>query len=130
MSCLDRLLEAIASYNGINDKSKLSALLAATFGLTRDRSVFYCDDFAIRFSSSANKNFSNTVLSLSNLQKVDHLPFLRLEPPPNLFKGLRRLGQINRKPAIRRRRAPYPPAYRSAVIRTRRLVKSDITAAA
>src|SRR3954470_11430634 len=76
MSNLVRLLDAVASHNGINDKSRLSALLSAQFGLTRDRSVFYCDDFAIRFSSSAGAAFSNTVLSLSNLKKVDHLPFL------------------------------------------------------
>jgi hypothetical protein len=33
-------------------------------------------DFAIRFSSAAGMSFSNTVLSLSNLKKVDNLPFL------------------------------------------------------
>jgi len=76
MSRLSQLLEAIASHNGINDKSRLSALLAEQFGLTQDRSVSYCEDFAIRFSAAAGKSFSNTVLSLSNLKKVDHLPFL------------------------------------------------------
>ena len=40
------------------------------------RQVYYCADFAIRFSSSKNESFSNTVLSLSNLQKVDDRPFI------------------------------------------------------
>jgi len=76
MSKLDQLLAAIASHHGINDKSRLADILAAQFSLTKDRSVFYCDEFAIRFSSAAGMSFSNTVLSLSNLKKVDHLPFL------------------------------------------------------
>ena len=76
MSTLKQLLEMIEAHSGINDKSKLAALISARFGLTRDRSVFYCEDFAIRFSSAAGLSFSNTVLSLSNLKKVDHLPFM------------------------------------------------------
>ena len=76
MSTLKQLLEMIEAHSGINDKSKLAALISARFGLTKDRSVFYCEDFAIRFSSAAGLSFSNTVLSLSNLKKVDHLPFM------------------------------------------------------
>ena len=76
MSTLKQLLEMIDTHSGINNKSKLAALISARFGLTKDRSVFYCEDFAIRFSSAAGLSFSNTVLSLSNLKKVDHLPFM------------------------------------------------------
>ena len=76
MSTLKQLLEMIDTHSGINNKSKLVALISARFGLTKDRSVFYCEDFAIRFSSAAGLSFSNTVLSLSNLKKVDHLPFM------------------------------------------------------
>ncbi len=76
MSKLDQLREVIAIHHGINDKSKLADILAAQFGLTKDRSVFYCEEFAIRFNSATGMRFSNTVLSLSNLKKVDHLPFL------------------------------------------------------
>lgn len=53
MNKLNQLLEAIASHHGINDKSRLADILVAEFGLTKDRSVFYCAEFAIRFSSSA-----------------------------------------------------------------------------
>ena len=73
---LQPLIEELAAHNGINDKSRLSRTIAAKFCLTKDRSVFYCPDFAIRFSSSANSCFSNTVLSLSNLKKYDDRPFI------------------------------------------------------
>lgn len=45
------------------------------FHLTRDRSVYYCDEFAVRFCYTKNGSFSNVVLSLSTLQKYDHIPF-------------------------------------------------------
>ena len=76
MSKLKQLLEVIESHSGIKDKSKLAAIISARFDLTKDRSTFYCEDFAIRFSSAAGMSFSNTVPSLSNLKKVDHLPFV------------------------------------------------------
>lgn len=76
MSKLSELLTFLAACHGISDKAKLTKQVAEKFGLTRDRSVYYCDDFAIRFSSGAGPSFSNTVLSLSNLKKLDHLPFL------------------------------------------------------
>lgn len=46
------------------------------FNLTQDRKVFYSPDFAIRFSKSKRKRMSNTVLSLSTLQKYDNEPFI------------------------------------------------------
>ena len=70
------LLDFIAAQNGIADKSQLMRLVVDKFHLTKDRSVFYCSDFAIRFSSSAGRNFGNTVLSLSCLQKYDDRPFI------------------------------------------------------
>lgn len=73
---LKQLLELINNNHGINDKGKLSKLVVNRFKLVKDRSVFYCKDFAIRFSSSRNKDFGNTVLSLSHLQKFDDRPFI------------------------------------------------------
>jgi hypothetical protein len=75
-NAVDSVASFVATHNGINDKAKLRDLLVKEFALTRDRSVFYCADFAIRFSSANSPNFSNTVLSLSNLQKYDDRPFL------------------------------------------------------
>lgn len=70
------LLDLINTHDGINDKTRLTRIVADKFSLTQDRSVYYCTDFAIRFSSSQKEGFSNTVLSLSNLQKIDDRPFL------------------------------------------------------
>jgi hypothetical protein len=76
MSNLNEIIDFVASHRRINDKAKLTRLVVERFGLTQDRSVYYCEDFAIRFSSGSGPSFSNTVLSLSNLKKVDHIPFL------------------------------------------------------
>ena len=46
------------------------------FKLTKDRSVYYSKHFSVRFSYSSSLGFSNTVISLSNLQKYDDLPFI------------------------------------------------------
>lgn len=73
---LAALIKLIHDNDGINDKARLARVVAETFGLTKDRSVYYCDNYAIRFSSSATRNFGNTVLSLSNLHKFDNRPFI------------------------------------------------------
>lgn len=75
-SVLDSLISFVRRHNGINDKARLCELVVAEFGLIRDRSVYYCAEFAIRFSSAASSSFSNTVLSLSNLRKFDDRPFV------------------------------------------------------
>lgn len=73
---LQPLLAIVEDNNGINDKARLTKIIVSNFNLTKDRSVFYCREFAIRFSSSNSASFSNTVLSLSNLQKVDDRPVI------------------------------------------------------
>ena len=75
-SRLQDFVRFVGERNGINDKVALSREVAAEFSLTKDRSVFYCADFAVRFSASTSANFGNTVLSLSNLKKVDDTPFI------------------------------------------------------
>lgn len=76
MSKLSDLLSFVSSHHGINDKDKLTKLIVEKFGLIKDRKVYYCEGFAIRFSKGAGSRFANTILSLSNLKKVDHIPFL------------------------------------------------------
>ena len=71
-----KLIDFLRQHDGINDKTKLAKLVLDNFNLTKDRSVYYCKDFVVRFSSSARQNFGNTVLSLSNLQKFDDRPFI------------------------------------------------------
>lgn len=73
---LSPLIKLIRENDGINDKARLARIVTETFGLTKDRSVYCCADYAIRFSSSASRNFGNTVLSLSNLRKYDDRPFI------------------------------------------------------
>lgn len=70
------IINFILAQHGIGDKLKLIKRVQKKFGLTKDRSVFYSEHYAIRFSSSSSNNFSNTVISLSNLQKYDDQPFL------------------------------------------------------
>lgn len=73
---LQDLFTLIRNYDGINNKARLTRIVSDAFQLTKDRSVYYCPNFAIRFSSSAGPSFGNTVLSLSNLRKYDGRPFI------------------------------------------------------
>lgn len=58
-----------------HNKEIVQAQVVEKFNLTQDRKIFYCDHFAVRFSYTKNsKSFSNTILSLSALQKYDHIP--------------------------------------------------------
>lgn len=71
----EELIAYLRECDGINDKEALAKRVTAKFGLTKDRSVFYCQHYAIRFSASASTSFGNTVASLSHLQKFDDRPF-------------------------------------------------------
>ena len=73
---VNKLIKLLQEKNGINDKAKLASLVASHFKLIKDRSVFYCENFAVRFSASANQHFGNTVASLSKLHKFDDRPFI------------------------------------------------------
>jgi len=75
-SNLTGIIKFIESKNAIKDKNKLTKLVSRRFKLIRDRSVYYNDEFAIRICKSARPNLSNTILSLSNLRKVDDRPFI------------------------------------------------------
>ena len=70
------ILAQFINNNCLKDKSLLSSSVQKKFNLVKDRSVFYCEWFAIRFCSAAAKRFSNTVLALSALQKYDSIPFI------------------------------------------------------
>lgn len=73
---LYELFNFIAKLDGKTDKITLQIQVQKKFSLIKDRSVFYTHTFAIRFSTSKSTNFSNTIISLSNLQKYDDLPFI------------------------------------------------------
>lgn len=84
MTRLSELLEFVGANHAINDKDTLAELISKKFCLTKDRKVYYCEDFAVRFSQAPGASFANTVLSLSNLKKVDHIPFLVCLVTPKL----------------------------------------------
>lgn len=73
---LAQLVSFIGQYHGINDKTALSCLVQARFTLIRDRSVFFCPDYAVRFCKAQSRSFSNTVISLSVIQKYDDRPIV------------------------------------------------------
>ena len=65
------------------DKSTVITECKERFQLVKDRSVFACKAFAVRFSWSKSGSFSNTILSLSHLQKYDDRPFFVVLIVPN-----------------------------------------------
>lgn len=75
-SAIDAFISFINENDGITDKDALSKKAQIKFQLTQDRSVFYGQDYAVRFCKSNKKTFSNTILSLSSLQKYDKYPFI------------------------------------------------------
>jgi hypothetical protein len=58
------------------NKQQLIQYIQLRFELTKDRSVFYNNHFAIRFSQAKTESFANTVLSISSLRKFDNKPFI------------------------------------------------------
>jgi len=80
---LNELFRLIRECNGISSKERLTTIVSKTFCLTKDRSVYYCADFAIRFSESKSEEFNSTVLALSRLKKYDELPFIVCFFTPN-----------------------------------------------
>ena len=73
---INTLINFIKSKDGINDKTLLEDIVKTQFNLNKSRSVFYCNEFAIRFSISKNKKMGNTVLALSRLKLFDDRPFI------------------------------------------------------
>jgi hypothetical protein len=85
---IDDLIAFLGTINKLNDKAKIANLVQSEFSLVLDRSVYYNDNFALRFSASESENFGNTVLSLSALQKYDDRPVIIVLVMPNDIKLL------------------------------------------
>lgn len=73
---IGQLVDFISEKDGNTDKNRLQKAVQEAFGLVKERSVYYCDWFAIRFCKSASRSFSNTVLALSALHRYDDIPFI------------------------------------------------------
>lgn len=73
---IEQLVAFILDRDGNTDKSRLQNAVQEAFDLVKERSVYYCEWFAIRFCKSASRNFGNTVLALSALHRYDNIPFI------------------------------------------------------
>lgn len=72
-----KFLDFLETNKTVCNKDQLIQMCMNEFALVQDRKVYHSDYFAVRFSYSKNGSFSNTVLSLSALEKYDRIPFLR-----------------------------------------------------
>jgi len=72
----------IESHFGVSKQDIITHFITQ-FSPTIDRSILYTEFFAVRFSSTKSGSFSNTVVSLSVLQKYDHIPFFVCQIMPN-----------------------------------------------
>lgn len=70
-------VDYIVNHAPQHNKQVVEDNVCAHFNLTKDRKVYHNEYFAVRFSysKSASDSFSNTVLSLSALEKYDKIPF-------------------------------------------------------
>ncbi|MCL4833091.1 MAG: hypothetical protein KJZ86_11655 [Caldilineaceae bacterium] len=76
ISELSQFLYSYANSHPRCIKAEISDATVRNFSLIKMRSVYYCPEFAVRFSSAKGKSFSNGVLSLSALQNYDQSPFV------------------------------------------------------
>lgn len=68
-------VELIERNKSINTKEEMISIVTQTIAMVRDgRAVFHTNFFAVVFCYSKNSSFSNVVLSLSKLEKYDHIP--------------------------------------------------------
>lgn len=74
-SFVHEFIDDIVNNAPTGNKDAVIRYVADKYHFTLDRRVYYCNYFAVRFSYSASGAFSNTVLSLSALQKYDKIPF-------------------------------------------------------
>lgn len=77
------LIDTIDGIEPGKSKSFFIETVQNAFDLVKDRSVYSCEDFAVRFCTSKGQSFSNTVLSLSTLGKYDAKPFIVVHCTPD-----------------------------------------------
>ncbi len=70
-----RFIDLIENHKQINTKEELIRIIQDKFVMVKDgRALYHTDFFAVVFCYSKNQSFSNVVLSLSKLEKYDHIP--------------------------------------------------------
>ena len=81
---LQEFIQFIGENQNIHQKERLIQEVESKFALTKDRKIYYSENFAVRFStSSSTTSFSNTVISLSALKNYDENPFIVCLVTPN-----------------------------------------------
>ena len=68
-------VEFIENNKELNTKEEMIKTVCDNFAMVKDgRALYHTDFFAVVFCNSKNNSFSNVVLSLSKLEKYDHIP--------------------------------------------------------
>lgn len=68
-------VQLVENNKGINTKEEMIKTVCNSFPMVKDgRAVYHTDFFAVIFCYSKNNSFSNVILSLSKLEKYDHIP--------------------------------------------------------
>lgn len=80
---LTAFLETYAQSHPGYSKDELAGAAATQFNLQKARAVYFCPEFAIRFSHANTPSFSGSVVGLSTLLKYDRTPFLVCVIRPN-----------------------------------------------
>lgn len=74
-SIVNTFVRLIEDNKHINTKEDLISIVSNNFAMVKDgRAVYHTDFFAVVFCYSKNNSFPNVVLSLSKLEKYDHIP--------------------------------------------------------
>lgn len=68
-------VDLVENNKGINTKAEMIETVCRHFGMVKDgRALYHTEFFAVVFCYSKNNSFNNVVLSLSKLEKYDHIP--------------------------------------------------------
>ncbi len=68
-------VDFIERNKAVNTKEQMIELVCNNFTMVKDgKALYHTDFFAVVFCYSKNNSFSNAVLSLSKLEKYDHIP--------------------------------------------------------
>lgn len=70
-----KFVDFIERNKAVNSKEQMIELVCNNFTMVKDgKALYHTDFFAVVFCYSKNNSFSNAVLSLSKLEKYDHIP--------------------------------------------------------
>lgn len=72
---VNAFVRLIESHKAVNTKQDMIGIVCENFNMVKDgRALYHTNFFAVVFCYSKNNSFSNVVLSLSKLEKYDHIP--------------------------------------------------------